>query len=61
MHFWISIPNNKEEAEKSVSKMQSNIERMKYMMRLGWYCLEFSEEEWAKFKELETELIKHRL
>lgn len=56
--FWKNIPNFKLHAESSLFIMESNVRRMKYMMELGWYCQEYSEEEWQKFKQYEIELRK---
>jgi hypothetical protein len=32
---------------------------MKYMMELGYFCNEYSEEEWQKFKKVEI-LLRNR-
>jgi hypothetical protein len=53
------IPSKYEMARYSLFTMESNVCRMKYMMELGYFCNEYSEEEWQKFKKVET-LLRNR-
>lgn len=56
--FWRQIPEHKEHAERELVTMRTNVHRMEYMFDLGWYCMEYSEDEWQKFKKVEKELRK---
>lgn len=47
------IPSEYELARHSLYIMECNVRRMKYMMELGYFCKEYSEEEWQKFKKVE--------
>jgi hypothetical protein len=58
--LWENVPNHAAEAGAELMQMRVNIERMRYMMGLGWFCKEYSEEEWLKFKEYEVKLIKYK-
>jgi hypothetical protein len=53
------IPSEYEIAKYSLSVMECNIRRMKYMMDLGYFCKEYSEDEWQKFKEVE-DMLRNR-
>ena len=48
------IPSDYEIAKHSLFIMKSNVKRMEYMMDLGYFCNEYSEEEWQKFKKVEA-------
>ena len=50
------IPSEYELARHSLFIIESNVRRMKYMMDLGYFCNEYSEDEWQKFKKFEVEL-----
>ena len=45
-------------AIRSLFIMEADARRMKHMIKLGYYCNEYSEEEWQKFKKVEFELKK---
>jgi hypothetical protein len=53
------IPSEYEMAKQSLFIMESNVHRMKYMMDLGYFCNEYSEDEWQKFKKVEA-LLRNR-
>jgi hypothetical protein len=53
------IPFEYELAKHSLFIMESNVHRMKYMMELGYFCSEYSEDEWKKFKKVEI-LLRNR-
>ena len=50
------IVSEYELARHSLFIMESNVRRMKYMMELGYFCNEYSEDEWQKFKKVEIVL-----
>lgn len=52
----IHLPSEYEIAKHSLFIMESNVHRMKYMIDLGYYCKEYSEDEWGKFKKVEVVL-----
>ena len=54
-----TIPSEYDMARHSLFIMESNVHRMKYMMELGYFCNEYSEEEWQKFKKVEI-LLRNR-
>lgn len=53
------IPSEYEIAKHSLFIMECNVRRMKYMMDLGYFCNEYSEDEWQKFKKVEV-LLRNR-
>jgi hypothetical protein len=53
------IPSEYDMARHALFIMESNVRRMKYMMELGYFCKEYSEEEWQKFKKVE-DLLRNR-
>lgn len=50
------IPSEYELSRHSLYVIECNVRRMKYMMELGYFCKEYSEEEWQKFKKVEIML-----
>ena len=44
------IPSECEIMKYSLFIMECNVRRMKFMMEQGYYCSEYSDEEWEKFK-----------
>jgi hypothetical protein len=50
------IPSDYEMSKHSLFIMKSNVRRMEYMIDLGYFCNEYSEEEWQKFLKIEVVL-----
>jgi hypothetical protein len=48
------IPREYELAQRELHQMDIRVNRMKYMMDLGYYCPAYSDKEWEKFKEVQT-------
>lgn len=40
----------------SLFVMKINLKRYEYMLDLGWFCSEYSEQNWQEFKKYEKEL-----
>jgi hypothetical protein len=49
------IPSEYEMAKRSLFIMESNVNRMKHMIECGYFCREYSEGEWKKFKKENNE------
>ena len=46
-----NIPSEFDLAQRSLFIMGVSIQRMKHMIEFGYYCNEYSEDEWEKFKK----------
>lgn len=42
-----------EKSKNSLFVMEANVRRMRYMIECGYFCQEYSDEEWQKFRKLE--------
>ncbi len=53
------IPSEYELAKRELFNMEARVNRMKYMIELGYCCREYSDAEWEKFKKVEI-LLRNR-